>query len=387
MADACAVILLAALTAYIVLAGADFGGGFWDLTAGGVERGGPVRGLVQRSMSPVWEANHVWLILLFTVFWTAFPEAFASTVSTLYIPMFVAAVGIIFRGAAFAFRGQAAMIREARLLGAVFATSSVLVPFALGTVVGAVASGRVPVGNAAGEPFGSWLNPTGILVGVLAVAVGTYLSAVFLCHDAVRAEQPDLVRAFRRRALGSGVVTGLIAVVGLFVLHDDAPQLYDELTGGVAVVLVVASIAAGLVTLALVLRTERFGWARVSAAAAVVFLVAAWGAAQQPDLLPGALTIDQAAAGDATLQAVLISVGLAVVILAPSLALLFRLVLTGRLDQAYAPIDERFRSLDAASNRTSPPPPPAGGNARADGGPGPAGPFGGGPSGPEGGSR
>ena len=112
MAEVCAVVLLAALTAYIVLAGADFGGGFWDLTAGGPERGGPVRGLVQRSMSPVWEANHVWLILLFTVFWTAFPDAFASVFSTLYIPLFVAAVGIIFRGAAFAFRGQAALIRS-----------------------------------------------------------------------------------------------------------------------------------------------------------------------------------------------------------------------------------------------------------------------------------
>lgn len=353
MAEACAVILLAALTAYIVLAGADFGGGFWDLTAGSAERGGPVRGLVQRSMSPVWEANHVWLILLLTVFWTAFPDAFASTVSTLYIPMFLAAIGIIFRGAAFVFRGQAAMIRDAKVLGAIFATSSVLVPFALGTVVGAVASGRVPVGNAAGEPFGSWLNPTGILVGVLAVAVGAYLSAVFLCHDAVRAGQPALVRAFRRRALGAGVVTGVIAVVGLFVLHDDAPELYDGLTDGVALVLVVASIVAGLVTLALVLRTERFGWARVSSAAAVVCLVAAWGAAQQPELLPGALTIDQAAAPDATLEAVLISVGLAVVILTPSLALLFRLVLTGRLDQEYHPIDERFRPLDAASNGES----------------------------------
>jgi cytochrome d ubiquinol oxidase subunit II len=391
MAEVCAVVLLAALTAYIVLAGADFGGGFWDLTAGGAERGGPVRGLVQRSMSPVWEANHVWLILLFTVFWTAFPEAFASVFSTLYIPLFVAAVGIIFRGAAFAFRGQAALIRDARVFGAVFATSSVLVPFALGTVVGAVASGRVPVGNAAGEPFGSWLNPTGILVGVLAVAIGAYMAAVFLCADAVRAEQPGLIRAFRRRALGSGLVTGAIAVAGLFVLRDDAPELYDGLTSGAPVVLVAASIVAGLATLVLVLRTERFGWARATASAAVVCLVAAWGAAQQPELLPGALTIDQAAAPDATLEAVLISVGLAVVILTPSLALLFRLVLTGRLDQEYHPIDERFRPLGATSNGG----PASGGSGsgggsssgegtRVDGG---SDSFGGGPSRPEGGTR
>ncbi|MBF6619188.1 MAG: cytochrome d ubiquinol oxidase subunit II [Patulibacter sp.] len=350
MAEACAVILLAALTAYIVLAGADFGAGFWDLTAGGAERGGPVRGLVQRSMSPVWEANHVWLILLFTVFWTAFPEAFASTVSTLYIPMFAAAIGIIFRGAAFAFRGQAATIRDARFLGGLFATASVIVPFALGTVVGAVASGRVPVGNAAGDPISSWLNPTGILVGLLAVGVGVYTSAVFLCHDAVRAEQPGLVRAFRRRAIGAGVVTGLIAVVGLLVLREDARPLFDGLTTGVALGLVGLSVGAGLATLALVATTERFGWARLTAAAAVVGLVAAWGAAQEPALLPGALTIDQAAAGDATLRAVLISTAIAVVVLTPSLALLFRLVLTGRLDQEYVPLDHRFRPFDAPSN-------------------------------------
>jgi cytochrome d ubiquinol oxidase subunit II len=347
MADACAVILLAALTAYIVLAGADFGAGFWDLTAGGAEHGGPVRGLIQRSMSPVWEANHVWLILLFTVFWTAFPEAFASTVSTLYIPMFAAAIGIIFRGAAFAFRGQAGTIGDARFFGALFATASVLVPFALGTVVGAVASGRVPVGNAAGDPIGSWLNPTGVLVGVLAVSVGVFTSAVFLCGDAVRAEQPGLVRAFRRRALGSGLVTGTIAVAGLVVLREDARALYDELAGGAALVLVGLSIVAGLLTLTLVARTERFGWARMTAAAAVVALVAAWGAAQAPELLPGRLTIDQAAAGDATLRAVLISTAIAVVVLTPSLTLLFRLVLTGRLDQEYVPLDHRFRPFDA----------------------------------------
>ncbi|MGX6448119.1 cytochrome d ubiquinol oxidase subunit II [Patulibacter sp. S7RM1-6] len=347
MAEICAGIMLAGLTAYVVLAGADFGGGFWDLTAGGARRGGEVRGLVQRSMSPVWEANHVWLILVLTVFWTAFPIAFGSVTSTLYVPLSAAAIGIIFRGAAFAFRGEAGTIREARLLGGLFASSSVLVPFAMGAAVGAVASGRVPVGNAAGDPVGSWLNPTGVLVGVLAVAVGAYLAAVFLCADARRVDRPELLRAFRIRALGAGAATGAVALGGLLVLRSDARPLFDGLTHGGALVLVLASALAGLLTIVLVWRTERFGAARMTAALAVVGLVGAWALAQQPALLPGQVTIDAAAAGDATLSAVLVSTAIAVVVLTPSLWLLFRLVLRGTLDQRYEPLDQRFRPVEA----------------------------------------
>src|SRR4051795_7816907 len=158
-ADLCLGFLVAGVTAYAVLGSADFGAGFWDLTAGGARRGGRVRGLIQRSMSPVWEANHVWLIFVLVMVWTAFPVAFGSLMSTLSIPIFFAALGVIFRGTAFALRGQAATIREARVLGAVFALSSVLIPFFLGAAIGGIASGRVPVGNAAGDMLTSWLNP------------------------------------------------------------------------------------------------------------------------------------------------------------------------------------------------------------------------------------
>ena len=160
MAEICLVLVLVGITAYAVLGGADFGGGFWDLTAGGAEGGGHVRGMVQRSMSPVWEANHVWLIFVLVMVWTAFPVAFGSLMSTLAIPMFLAAVGIIFRGTAFALRGHAATIREARLIGATFALSSVLVPFCVGATIGGIASGRVPVGNQAGDTITSWTSPT-----------------------------------------------------------------------------------------------------------------------------------------------------------------------------------------------------------------------------------
>ena len=338
----CLLLIMAGLSAYAVMAGADFGAGFWDLTAGGAKRGGRVRGMVQRSMSPVWEANHVWLIFVLVVLWTAFPVAFGSIFSTLYLPLFGAVIGIIFRGAAFALRGQAATIGEARILGAAFSSASLLVPFFLGTALGAVASGRVPVGNAAGDPVSSWLNPTSVTVGVLAVLTGAYLAAVFLAADSVRAEVPDMQEAFRRRALGSGVVAGAVAIGALPILASDAPDLYEGLSHGLGLACVIASGVAGVGTLALV-AVRRFEAARVTAAAAVVAVVAGWAFAQSPYLLPGELTLEQAAAGDSTLVAFLISMAAGAVVLVPSLIYLYRLVLRGTLDQNYEPLDQRFK--------------------------------------------
>jgi cytochrome bd ubiquinol oxidase subunit II len=337
-------LVILGMSAYFVLGGADFGAGFWDLTAGGARRGARVRGLIKFAMSPVWEANHVWLIFVLVIFWTAFPVAFGSVASTLYVPLFAAAVGIIFRGAAFVLRGEAATIAEARALGAVFALSSVLVPFFLGAAVGGIASGRVPVGNASGDALTSWWNPTSVLVGVLTVAVCAHLAAVFLAADSIRAGQPDLVRAFRARALGSGVAAGTLAIVGLFVVRDDARSLYDGLTTDGGLALVLASGLAGVVTLALELRS-RFDWARYTVAIAAGSIVAAWAVAQQPDLLPGELTLDQAAASDATLLALLISTAVGMLVLVPSLRYLFRLVLRGDLDT-------EFRPLTAGDDRT-----------------------------------
>src|SRR5688500_10824915 len=168
LADLVAAVLILALTAYAVLGGADFGAGFWDLTAGGARRGSRMRGLVHRSMGPVWEANHVWRIVVLVVMWTCFPRAFGPLMETLYVPLFLAAVGIILRGAAYALRGEAASISEARALGATFALSSVLTPFFLGCAVGAVASGQVSADDAGGA-FSTWTNATSIFAGLLAV--------------------------------------------------------------------------------------------------------------------------------------------------------------------------------------------------------------------------
>jgi cytochrome bd ubiquinol oxidase subunit II len=338
----CLALVILGVTAYGVLGSADFGAGFWDLTAGGAERGGRIRGMVERSMSPVWEANHVWLIFVLVIVWTAFPVAFGSIFSTLSIPLFLAALGIIFRGTAFALRGHAATINEARGLGALFALSSVLIPFCLGAAVGGIASGRVEVGNAAGEPFGSWLNPTSVLIGAIAVLNGAYLAAVFLAGDSRRAGQPDLVRAFRARALGAGAVAGLVALGGLLVLRSDARALYDGLTSGGGLIMVIVSALAGVVTLGLV-WTERYGPARMTSALAVAAIVVGWALAQDPYFLPGQLTLRQAAAPDAVLSVVLISMAVGALILAPSLWFLYRLTLQGRLDQEYEPLDQRFQ--------------------------------------------
>lgn len=337
LADLAAVLLCLALTAYVVLGGADFGAGFWDLTAGGAERGARLRGKIKSSMSPVWEANHVWLIFILVVFWTAFPRAFGSVTSTLAIPLFLAALGVILRGAAFALRGEAATIAEARGLGAVFALASLLVPFCLGAAVGGVASGRVPVGNAAGDELSSWLNPTSIFIGLLAIAFGAHVAAVFLGADSQRAGQPDLVHAFRRRALGSGVVAGAFALIGLIVMRSDAPDLYDGLLSGGGLACVLISAAAGLLTLWLEWR-ERFELARFTVAAAVAAVVAGWALAQEPYLLPPRLTVHGAAAPDATLAAMLGCAALGMLVLIPALAYLFRLVLQGRLDDEFHPI-------------------------------------------------
>jgi cytochrome d ubiquinol oxidase subunit II len=331
LAEVPAVLILVGLAAYVVFAGADFGAGLWYLLAGPGRRGRAIRDFSYHAMAPVWEANHVWLIFVLVVAWTAYPTAFGSIASTLALPLFVAAVGIILRGTAYALRSGAPQNRETEgATGFVFGASSILTPLALGAAVGAIASGRVPVGNAEGDLVTSWLNATSLLIGALAVATAGYLAAVYLAGDAVREGKPELARAFRVRALAMGLVAGALAVGGLVVLREDSRPLFDGLTSGAGLAAVLVSALAGLVTLALV-RAARYEPARFSAALAVAAIVAGWGIAQSPDLLPG-LTIEDAAAGRSTLWALLISIAAGLVILVPSLALLYGLVLRGRFD-------------------------------------------------------
>jgi len=322
-ADAVAGVLWVGVTLYAVFGGADFGGGFWALVAGSGERGNRARALIDWAIGPVWEANHVWLIFMLVTLWTAFPEAFASVMSTLFIPLSLAALGIVLRGAGFAFQRVAARSSARRFAEWSFAVSSVLTPFFMGTVVGAVASGRVPVGNAEGDPVTSWLNPVSLLLGVLFVATGAYLAAVFLVSDARRFADPDLVGYFAVRARAAAVVAGALAVAGIFALRADARFIYDGLTSA-ALPLVLVSLACGAGALVFLWRGARRG-ARPLAVGAVVAVIWGWGVAQHPYLLPQTLTIDEGAGASETLTAVLVVFGIAVVIVLPALALLFTL--------------------------------------------------------------
>ncbi len=325
-------VLWIGLTLYALLAGADFGAGFWDLFAGGSQRGRPQRDLIEHSIGPVWEANHVWLIFVIVLLWTAFPTVFASVMSTLYIPLTLVALGIIVRGAAFAFRKASDQLGQQRLFGAAFALSSVLTPFFLGTVAGGIASGRVPLGLAAGDLFTSWYNPTSVLGGTIAVGIAAYLAATYLCADAMREGHSELAEAFRRRALVTGIVVGGVALGGIAVLHADAPRLFDGLTHR-ALPLVIVSAVAGVASLLLVLR-RRYLLVRVTAAVAVTAVLWGWALAQYPYLLPppatANVTITASAATPAVLLATLIALAVGAALLIPSLLWLFVLFQRGQ---------------------------------------------------------
>jgi cytochrome bd ubiquinol oxidase subunit II len=321
MTDAVAVVLMLGVVLYSVFGGADFGAGFWDLLAGDARRGERPRALIDHSIGPVWEANHVWLIFSLVVLWTGFSSAFASITTTLFVPLTLAALGIVLRGSSFAFRKSVLRTRDRRNFGAAFAASSVITPYCMGAVAGAIASGRVPSGGKSGDPWSSWINPTSALGGVLAVTVCAYLAAVFLTSDARRLEQADLVDYFRTRALAAAVVAGIVAIGGVFVLRDDARYLYDGLTSR-ALPLVIISAVCGLGSIVLLTRHAQH-LARLAAVGAVATVVGGWGVAQWPYILPTSLKVSQAAAPSQTMAALLVVFGVAVVVLGPSLGLLW----------------------------------------------------------------
>lgn len=327
-------IVLVGLILYTVLGGADFGAGVWQLLAGSGARGRQIRDHAHHANAPVWEANHVWLVLVITVLWTGYPIVFGSIFSTLAIPIFVAAIGIVLRGMAYTLQ-NAANARQRRYIDTAFAVSSILTPFMLGTVIGAIASGRVPVGNARGDAITSWVNPTSILAGCLAVATGAFLAAVYLAADAARLRDQSLTRAFHNRALAAGVTAGLVSIIGLVVIDSDAHQLFHGLLRGWGLAAVIVSAAAGFVSLALIVR-QAYEASRLSAAVAVAALLLGWTAAQRPYVLPPTLTLSAGAAATTTQVALIISVGIGAIILFPSLAVLFRLALTGRFDPGAA---------------------------------------------------
>ena len=351
LAEAPLLLMLVGLTIYAVLGGADFGAAFWQLGSGS-GRSAALREHAYRAMGPVWEANHVWLIFVLVICWTAYPDAFASIFSTLTVPLFIAALGVILRGTAYAIHAGTTREIERRTIDTVFSISSILTPFALGTAVGAIASGRVPIGNARGDLVTSWLNPSSIAIGVLAVATGAYVAAVYLAGDGARAGQGDLAAAFRTRALVAGIGTGAIAFAALAVVVLDTGRVGDRLLKWPALAAVAASALAGLSTLELV-RRSRFEAARYGASAAVAAVVVGWALAQRPELLPG-LTVEEAAAERSALIVTVVGVVAGLAIVVPSLALLFGLVLRGRFDEEGREADVGVGEPGGRRSRISP---------------------------------
>jgi cytochrome d ubiquinol oxidase subunit II len=323
IADAVGGILLASVTLYAVLGGADFGGGLWDLLAGGDRRGRAPRRLIEESITPVWEGNHVWLVFDLVIFWTAFPLAFAAVMTVAALPLWLALAGIVLRGAGFAFRKEAHGLGMQRALGATFAFSSLLTPFFMGTVIGAIATGQIPA-DASHASLSAWTSATSLLTGFVFVGACGYLAAVYLVGEAARRGDGRLQAYFTRRAQAAGIVTGVLSLATLAELHSSNAALFSRLTGRALPLVIVAGLC-GLAVLALLTAGQRRG-VRVVAAAGVAAVIWGWGVAQYPVLLPGtAVTLSNAGAPHSTLVAVVVLFVAAVVIVGPSFALLFSL--------------------------------------------------------------
>jgi cytochrome bd ubiquinol oxidase subunit II len=322
-ADAVGGILLAGITLYAVLGGADFGGGLWDLLAGTTARGRAPRALIDESITPIWEANHVWLVFDLVIFWTAFPHAFAAVMSVLALPLWLAVAGIVLRGAGFAFRKEITQVRWQRVTGAAFAFSSLLTPFFMGTVVGAIAAGAVPA-NGSQASLAAWTSPTALLAGFIFVAACGYLAAVYLTVEAARRGNRPMRAYFTRRAQAAAIVAGALSLAALFELRNSDPALYGRLTGRALPLVVIAGVC-GLAVRAL-LTAGRLTGVRVIAALGVAAVVWGWGVAQYPVLLPGtAVTLSNAGAPPSTMAAIVVLFIVAAALIGPAFGLLYAL--------------------------------------------------------------
>jgi cytochrome bd ubiquinol oxidase subunit II len=357
-AIAVAAILFVVLAAYALFGGADFGGGIWDLLAGGTERGAAPRDLIDESITPVWEANHVWLVFILVLLWTAFPAAFAAIMTALFVPLSLSLLGIVLRGVGFAFRHTAQRLRMQQLTGALFAAASLITPFFMGTVVGAVATGQVPV-HPAGNVLDAWTSPTAILTGVLFVAACAYVSAVFLVVEARQRGHRELTRYFSLRATAAGAVTGALAGSTFGEMSVSSPYVFGRLTG-LALPLVGISIAAGIAVLCMLwLRWYHPVGLRLLAAVAVAAVVWGWGLAQYPYLFPQSLSLVAGSAPTASLVAEFVVAGLAVLLVAPGFVILYALQQRRLLTAAESDADLRLATRLEPAVLGQPPAPPA----------------------------
>jgi cytochrome bd ubiquinol oxidase subunit II len=321
-------VIVLAVTCYALFGGADFGAGVWEFSTR-LKGGQKERALIYRAIGPVWEANHVWLIFVLVGLWTGFPIAFAALCRALWLPLFLALLGIVFRGAAFAFRSYAQDADQRLLWEWVFAAASVFAPFFLGASVGALASGTLAVdasGGYSGSTLTGWLSLTSFFAGLFAVAACGHLAAVYLTREAHQTGDVELTELWRRRALGAGLAMGLLSWVGLGVVATDAPALWEGFRAR-AVPLVFLSALGGFGSLG-ALAARRYLLATGAAALALGAVVWGWAAAQYPFLIPPAVTIEAAKAPDSVLWPTIWIVAAGSVLLVPALGYLFWLFKT-----------------------------------------------------------
>jgi cytochrome bd ubiquinol oxidase subunit II len=316
-------VMGAALCLYFLLGGADFGGGVWDLAATG-PRAVAQRRAVETAIGPVWEANHVWLILVVVVLFTGFPSAFAAISVALHVPLTLFLIGVVLRGSAFAFRGSHAAGHDLeRRLGWVFSVASTIAPVLLGMVVGALVSGRIRVsgGIVTSGFFDTWLAPFPIAIGLFALALCALLAATYLT---VEVEDPALREDFRRRALVAGVAVGALALIAFLLAGDGAPRVREALAARPWSWPFHVLTGAAAVTALAALHRRRFRLARAAVAAQTVLIIVGWALAQLPYLIVPDLTLSAAAASARTQRLLLIALAAGLPVLAPSLWLLFR---------------------------------------------------------------
>jgi cytochrome d ubiquinol oxidase subunit II len=298
-----------AMSLYAVLGGADFGGGVWDLLASG-PRAGAQRAAITAAIGPVWEANHVWLIFAIVASFTCFPAAYADVEIGLYAPLSFALVGIVLRGAAFVFRNYASDAPGiARTWTVVFGAASLLAPFFLGDALGALATGRY-----------AWTSPFALAVGAFAVTICAQIAATFILHEIDDASLRD---DFRRRAIRATVAVWVVGAIPVALAAASERAVFVALLHPVALVAIGVALAAGLATIACV-ATQRDLSARIAVALEAVAVLGGWFGGQAPALVPGRFTFSSAAAGDATIDAFLITSAVGAALLIPSLVLLFR---------------------------------------------------------------
>lgn len=344
-----AFVTMLALNAYVVLGGADFGAGVWDLLARG-PRKDVQREAIAHGIGPIWEANHVWIILVVVLLFSCFPAVYAYLSVALHVPLSLMLIGIVLRGSAFTFRAYDSTNSPVqRWWGRIFSIASTVTPVVLGMMVGAIVSGAIvaPADASFTARFlAPWLSPFTIAVGALTLAVFAFLAAVYLTAEA---ETHDLQEDFRRNALAAAIAVGVCALATLLTGRETVSKLTDALlTHTFAIPLQIVTGAAAL-TAIVALVTRRYRLARAAAVLQVSAIVWGWGLVQFPWMIPGVHSITSAAAPEVTLRVVAYGLAGGAVLVVPSLWVLFTLF---KSDPASA--FERVDTAEYSATDTSP---------------------------------